>query len=91
MKAAANDFMSMFDVNMNRMMEMNEHLRYLKVHGFTSEIDDMEFFRVAFNNTDSVPMEKVVDMWLHFGTDLTTNAENDAIDQAMKTVSHEEL
>ena len=37
-KAAYADFMSLFDVNMNRMMEMEEHVRFFKIMGFTSSI-----------------------------------------------------
>ena len=91
MIAATIDFFSMYDVNMNRMTEMDEHVRFLKVHGFTSEIDDMEFIRVAYNNTDSVPLADVIELWNQFGTDTTTNAKNDTIDQAIRTVSHQEL
>ena len=83
--------MSQYDINMNSMIEIDEHLRFLKTHGFTSDIDDMVFIRVAYNNTDSVPLADVVDMWLHFGADATTSAQNDTIDQAIRMVSHEEL
>ena len=86
------DIMSLFDVNMNSKIDIDEHMRYLKIHGFTSDIDDLEFIRVAYNNTDSgVPLADVVEMWLHFETDTTTNAKNDTIDQAIRTVSHEGL
>ena len=70
---------------------MDEYIRHLKVHGFTSELDDLEFIRVAYNNTDSIPLSFMVDMWLHFETDSTTNAKNDTIDKAIRTVSREEL
>ena len=83
------DIMSLFDINMNSMIEIDEHLRYLKVHGFTSDLEDLEFIRVAYNNTDSIPLSVMVDMWLHFETDTTTNAKNDTIDQAIRTMSHE--
>ena len=89
--ASTTDFFSMFDVNMNRMTEIDEHMRFLKVHGFTSDIDDMEFIKVAYNNTDSVPLADVIELWHQFGTDTTTNAKNDTIDQAIRTMSHEEL
>ena len=90
-KAGYADVMALFDVNMNSFIEMDEHLRFLKTNGFTSDLDDLEFIRVAYNNTDSVPLADAVDMWLHFETDTTTNAKNDTIDQAIKTVTHEEL
>ena len=70
---------------------MDEHLRFLNTHGFTSDIDDLEFFKVAYNNTDSIAFAEVVEMWLQFETDETTNAKNDTIDQAIRTVTHEEL
>ena len=76
---------------MNIMMELDEHMRFMKVHGFTSDLDDLQFYRVAYNNTDSVPLADVIEMWLQFGTDKTTNVKNDTIDQAIRTVSHEEL
>ena len=80
--------MSLFDVNMNSMIEMDEHVRFLKVHGFTSDIDAMEFIMVAYNNSDSIPLVDVVKIWLQFETDSTTNVKNDTIDQAIRTVSH---
>ena len=73
---------------------MDEHVRFLKVHGFTSDIDAMEFIKVAYNNTDSIPLVdvvKIVKIWLQFETDSTTNAKNDTIDQAIRTVSREEF
>ena len=76
---------------MNSMIEMDEHLRFLNTHGFTSDIDDLEFIKVAYNNTDSIAFTDVIEMWLQFETDETTNAKNDTIDQAIRTVSHEEL
>ena len=76
---------------MNSLIEMDEHIRHLKVRGFTSHIDDMEFIRVAYNNTDSIPVAEIIGKWLQFGADLTTSAKNETINQAMRTVSHEEL
>ena len=90
-RAAYTDLMSLFDVNDNKMMEIEEHVRFFKMLGFTSDIEDLMSFRVAYNNTESVPLADVVDLWLHFRTDTTTNAKNDTIDQAIRTVSHEEL
>ena len=91
MKDAFSDFMVLFDVNMNGRIEVDEHVRYLKVHGFTSDIDDMTFFKMAYNNTDSATFDDVIEMWLQFGADTSTNANNDTVDQAIRTVSHEEL
>ena len=90
-KAAFSDFFSMFDVNINSIIEIDEHMRFLKFHGFTSEIDDMEFIRVAYNSTDSIPLADVINIWLQCETDIRTSRTNDTIDQAIRTVSHEEL
>ena len=73
------------------MIEMDEHLRFMKTHAFTSDIEDLQFYKVAYNNTDTVPLSVVIEMWLQFGTDTTTNVKNDTIDQAIRTVSHQEL
>ena len=83
--------MSLFDVNMNQMIEIDEHLRFYKYMGFTSEIDDMASIRVAYNNTDSIPLADVVDIWLQFRSGTSTNVKNDTIDQAIRAVMHEEL
>ena len=90
-KAAYTNVMSLFDVNMNRMIEIEEHVRFFKVFGFTSDIDDMTSFGVAYNNTDSVPLADVIDIWLQFRSSTATNAKNDTVDQAIRTVAHEEL
>ena len=90
-KAGYADIMSLFDVNMNSMIEIDEHLRFMKTHGFTRDLDDLQFYRVAYNNTESVPVADVIEMWLQFRAGSATNAKNDTIDQAIRTVSHEEL
>ena len=72
-------------------MEIDEHIRFFKVYGFTSEIDDIEAFRVAYNNTDNVPLADVIEIWLRFRTDAATSAENDTVDQAIRMALHEEL
>ena len=90
-KAAYTDALSLYDTNMNSMMELDEHVRFFKVHGLKSDIYDIESFRIAYNNTDSVPLADVIDTWLQFGSDTTTNPSNDTIDQAIKMASHEEL
>ena len=89
--AAYIDLMSLFDVNENKMIEIEEHVRFFKSMGFTSDIEDMASFKVAYNNSDSIPLAVVVAMWVDFRTDTTTNVKNDTIDQAIRTVLHEEL
>ena len=89
--AGFKDFFSLIDANMNNMLEIEEHIRWFRVFGLTNNKSDMAAFRVAYNNTDSVPLDVAIDIWLEFRVGTTTTATNDTIDEAIKTASHEEL
>ena len=75
MKAAFSDIISLFDVNINGKMEMDEQMRFLKTHGLTSDLDDLEFIKVAYNNTDSIALADVIEMWLQFRAGTSTNVK----------------
>ena len=90
-RAAYTDLTYLFDANMNNMMEMEEHVRLCKAFGHTSNVGDMASFRVAFNNSESVPLSVAINAWLRFRTNTMTTTETDTIDEAIKTALHEEL
>ena len=90
-RAAHRDLVSLFDVNVNFRMEMDEHVRLFKVLGHFNDSADMASFKVAYNNTDSVPFDVVIDTLTQFRTGTATTAQNDTIDEAIKTALREEL
>ena len=88
---ANRDVQSLFDTNMNKKLDMEEYVRISKVLGHNSDSADMAAFKIAYNNTESVPHEVEMDTWIQFMTDNSTSATNDTMDEAIKTVLHEEL
>ena len=89
--AANRDVQSLFDTNMNKRRDMEEYVRMSKVLGHTNDSADMAAFRIAYNNTESVPHDVELETWIRFMTDNSTSATNDTMDEAIKTVLHEEL
>ena len=90
-RAAYRDLVSLFDANINNMIEMDEHMRALEVYGHINSAANMASFKMAYKGADSVSLEKAVNFWLQFWTGTTTTAQNDTIDEAIKTALHEEL
>ena len=89
--AAHRDIRSLFDINMNNKLEMEEYVRIFKALGHISDSADMESFRIAYNTTESVPFDVDMGLWIQFMTDKSTSATNDTMDEAIKTALHEEL
>ena len=80
--------LTLFDANKNNKFEEEEHVRFFKHMGHMSDAGDMESFRVAYNSTDSVPLDVVVEAWYQFKTGTKTTAQNDTIDKAIRTALH---
>ena len=91
MRAAYRDVMTLFDANMNNMIEMDEHVRTFKVFGHVSDTADMASFQMAYKGAESIPLEEVVNLVIEFRTGTATTAQNDTIDEAIQTALHEEL
>ena len=81
----------LFDANMNNKLDMEEYVRISKVLGHNSDSADRASFRIAYNDTESVPHDVEIETWIRFMTDNSTSATNDTMDEAIKTALHEEL
>ena len=88
--AASKDFQSLFDTNINNKLDMEEHVRTFKVFGHNSDSSDIASFRIAYNNTESVPHDVVMEIWIRFISDNSTSATSDTIDGAIKTALNDE-
>ena len=91
MRAAYRDLLSLFDANMNNILEMDEHVRALKVYGHISDAADMASFRMAYKGAESISLEEVVNLMVEFRTGTATTVQNDTLDEAIKAVLHEKL
>ena len=89
-RAAYRDFISLFDANMNNMLEIEEHVRLFKVFGRINNEAAKASFRIAYKTTESVPLDVVIDTWIRFRIGITTTTKNDSLDEAIKTALHEE-
>ena len=90
-RAAYRDLVTLCDANMNNMLEMDEHVRVLEVFGHTNREANIASFKKAYKGAESVSLEKMVNLVLQFRIGTTTTAENDTIDEVIKTALHEEL
>ena len=91
MRAAFRDHLSLFDTNTNSMIETEEYVRSFKVFGHVHDAADIAAFKVAFNGSDSVSLEEAVNISLQFQAGTMITAENDTIDEAIKTALREDL
>ena len=80
--------LSIFDFNMNNMLEEDGHIRFFKVMGHMNYAKDMASFKVAFNHTGSVPLDFAIDDWIQFRLGTATTSQNDTIDRAIRTALH---
>ena len=89
--AAYRDLFPLFDANMNNMFEMEENVRMMKVFGHVSDAADIAALKGIYKGAESISLEKAVNASLQFRTGTTTTAQNDTVDEAIKTTLREEL
>ena len=91
MRVGYKDLIPLFDTNTNNMLDLDEYVRFFKVFGYLSDAADIASFKVAYNSTNSVSLEKAVNIALQHRTGTSTTAQSDPLDNAMRTAQREEL
>ena len=89
--AANKNIQLLVDIDKNNKLDIEECVRIFKMFGHNSDSSDVAAFRIAFNSTESVPLDVAMEIFIQFMTDKWTSSTNDTMDEAIKTALHEEL